>query len=125
MLAVAKHTAEPLEAQAKDETVLEFPETATLIPRLKATIDLQIERLQTHLDDLGGNASAGLKNAVVAMMGSGAAAIDKMRKTKVSKMLRDNQTALSLMTISYEMLHVHCTWLRATRDGQPCATSFG
>lgn len=82
-----------------------IPETAMLFPRLKSVVDAQIQRLDDRLQALGGHEAAGLKNAVSAVLGSSASTIDKMRnKARVSKMLRDDQSALSLMTISYEML---------------------
>ena len=105
MLALARHNAIPLDAQAQDEAVAQLPATATLIPRIKQTLDRQVERLNAHLDQLGGHEASGIKSAVSSVLGAGAAAIDKSRKTRVSKYLRDDQTALALMTISYTMLH--------------------
>ena len=46
--------------------------------------------------------------------GLGAAAIDSVRKTKVSKSLRDDYTALNLAAISYTMLHATAVGLGDT-----------
>ncbi|MDP9018604.1 MAG: hypothetical protein M3N19_09820, partial [Candidatus Eremiobacteraeota bacterium] len=45
-----------------------------------------------------------VKSAVLTIEGFFAGAIDKMRKTKVSKALRDDYTALALCTAGYTML---------------------
>jgi len=105
MLAVARHVAVPIHAQVTDESVLAITETATLLPRLQQVIDRQVDRLNAHLDQLGGHPASGIKEAVSNVIGSAAAAIDKSRKMTVSKMIRDDQTALALMTVSYTMLH--------------------
>lgn len=112
MLAIAKHVATPVDAQSKDEAAKMTPETSTLFPRIKQIIDRQVERLDTHLEQLGGHPAGGLKNAVSSIMGSAAATIDKSRKMRVSKMVRDDQTALALMTVSYTMLHATALGLR-------------
>jgi ferritin-like metal-binding protein YciE len=105
MLALAQHVAIPLDTQVKDQNVLGISETAALMPRIKQVIDRQVDRLRAHLDQLGGHPTAGVKEAMTSIIGNAAAVIDKTRKTPVSKMVRDDQTALALMTCSYTMLH--------------------
>ena len=118
MLALARHVAAPLDAQVQDEATRMLPATNSLFPKIKQTIDRQVERLNAHLDQLGGHPTSGIKSAVSSIIGSAAATIDKSRKTRVSKMVRDDQTALALMTVSYTMLHATALGLRdqATAD---------
>jgi ferritin-like metal-binding protein YciE len=114
MLALARHVAIPLDAQVKDENVQSISETAALMPKMKQIIDRQVDRLRAHLDQLGGHPTAGVKEAMTSVIGNAAAAIDKTRKTPVSKMVRDDQTALALMTCSYTMLHATASGLGDT-----------
>ncbi len=66
--------------------------------------DTHRQALKSALDALGGHEAAPAKNVVTNIEGWFAGAIDKMRKTKVAKSLRDDYTALSLCCISYSML---------------------
>ena len=61
--------------------------------------------VEAQLNNVGGSATSGVKSAWSALLGSGAAALNQVRKTKVSKSLRDDYTALGLSAISYTMLH--------------------
>lgn len=76
-----------------------------MISQIEATLDEHIEHLERHLKALGGSDSSPVKSAVSAVAGVVAGLYDKVRDEKVSKMLRDDYTALSLAAISYTMLH--------------------
>jgi hypothetical protein len=68
---------------------------------------------------MGGHELSGIKNAVSAVLGSGGAVVDKMRvRGRVSKILRDDQTALSLLSVSYELLHTTALALNDTNTAQ-------
>lgn len=104
MLALERHIRVPFDTQNKDSDFSEYPDAAELVLRMSATADEHIERLKTTLDDLGGHEASPVKSAVAQFEGAVAGAIDKMRKTKVSKALRDDYTALSLCCVSYSEL---------------------
>jgi hypothetical protein len=104
MLAVERHIRAPFETQAKDEDFSQYSGAREIVGRLSAISDRHVESLKTCLDGLGGHEASPIKSAVLNFEGLVASAIDKVRKTKVSKALRDDYTALSLCCVSYEML---------------------
>jgi hypothetical protein len=104
MLAVERHIRVPFETQCADNDVQEYSDAAGVVQRLKALTDTHIDALKNELERLGGHEASPIKSAVTLVEGVVAGAIDKVRKTKVSKALRDDYTALSLCTISYSEL---------------------
>lgn len=118
MLAVEHHIHEAVRRQQGDEQLTPFPEASALIERTEATLDNHIEALESHLEQLGGDAASPIKEAVSAALGVVAGWIDQVRPEQVSKMLRDDYTALSLAAISYHMLHTTALALQdqATAD---------
>ncbi|MFO7663935.1 MAG: hypothetical protein R6X18_15270 [Chloroflexota bacterium] len=105
MLAVEKHIHEAIRRQQDDDSVERFPEAAAVIRRAEATLDNHIAALESHLEDIGGDPASPVKEAVTAALGVAAGLYDKVRPEKVSRMLRDDYTALSLAAISYHMLN--------------------
>ncbi len=105
MLALEKHIHEAVRRQRDDKQVSSQPQTQQIISRIESTLDEHIEHLERHLKSIGGSGSSPVKSAVTAVAGVAAGLYDKVRDEKVSKMLRDDYTALSLAAISYTMLH--------------------
>ena len=106
MLALERHIGQPLARQLDMDESAEFTQAADIISSIKSLSDAHVAALEAHLKTVGGGGAASpIKSAVGTVLGAGAAAIGSVRKTKVSKNLRDDQTALSLATISYTMLH--------------------
>ncbi len=64
---------------------------------------------------LGGGAGTVVKEAVAAAAGTLAGIYGKVRPHPVSRMLRDDATALSLAAIGYSMLHTAAVALREAR----------
>jgi ferritin-like metal-binding protein YciE len=105
MLALERHIHDAVRRQKDDDHVKQHPEASRVINKIEETLDEHIEHLERHLNSLGGEASSPVKNAVSAVAGAAAGVYDKMRSEEVSKMLRDDYTALGLAAISYTMLH--------------------
>lgn len=105
MLALERHIHEPIKRQRDDDTVRNFNEAHQLLSKMEAMLDQHIENLEQHLESLGGEPSSPVKDTVSAVAGVAAGLYDKMRSDPVSKMLRDDYTALNLAAISYTMLH--------------------
>lgn len=105
MLAVERHLHQAIRRQKGDASLRAHPEAAAIIERTEAAIDNHIAALETRLEELGGDAAAPIKEAVTAALGAAAGVINQLRTEQVSKMLRDDYTALSLAAISYHMLH--------------------
>lgn len=85
----------------KDEIVIE------LLHELDKTVSKNVAELETHLEKLGGKTKEDIKTKLASFAGSVAGLIDKARSDTISKMVRDDYTALSMITIGYTMLHTH------------------
>jgi hypothetical protein len=105
MLALERHMKAPLDAQTGDDDHAKYGAAASLPSRIRTMIDAHEQALQARLDAVGGTGGAGVKSAWSQLVGDAAAAVNSSRKTKVSKRLRDDYTALALASISYTMLH--------------------
>ncbi|MDX1663097.1 MAG: hypothetical protein R3272_04840 [Candidatus Promineifilaceae bacterium] len=105
MLAVERHIHEAVRRQKDDNRLQSFPEASAVINHAEEMLDLHIAALESHLESVGGDPAAPAKEAITAALGVAAGLLDKVRTQKVSKMLRDDYTALSLAAISYHMLH--------------------
>ncbi len=105
MLALEQHIAQPLKRQLNMAESARYGQADELIAQMHATNAAHVAALEQCLARLGGHEAAGVKSAWSTLLGASAAAIDGMRKTKVSKSLRDDYTALNLAAISYTMLH--------------------
>lgn len=104
MLALERHIRIPFEAQVKDDDFSKYPQSGALVQQILDQSKRHIDALEAALNELGGNAADPVKSAVSQFEGFFAGAIDMMRKTKVSKGLRDDYTALALCTAGYTML---------------------
>ncbi len=105
LLALITHIEVPVKQQLNVDDTSEYAQAFAIINEIKDVTASQRTALELHLEKLGGHPASGIKSAWSAFLGAGAAAIDSTRKTKVSKSLRDDYTALSLASISYTMLH--------------------
>lgn len=104
MLAVEKHLRVPFDTQLNDGDFKEFQDTTDLVTRLSATTDQHISMLESTLRSLGGHEAAPVKDTVTSVAGAVAGIVDRVRKTKVSKALRDDYAALAFAIVSYEEL---------------------
>ncbi len=105
MIALERHIAEPIKHQASDDAVSGSPKAARVVNEALSLTQNHIDALQERLDALGGHAGSPFKSGVATALGSAAAAIGDVRKTEVSKYLRDDYSALSLASAGYTMLH--------------------
>lgn len=105
MLALERHMRIPFETQLKDDDFNDYANAKQLVSRLTSLSEKHIADLDSTLKNMGGHEASPIKSAVSQVEGMVAGMIDKARKTKVSKALRDDYTALSLCTVSYTMLH--------------------
>jgi ferritin-like metal-binding protein YciE len=106
MLAVEKEILEAVKRQADDDHVQDHNANAKgVIQRIERVAKQHTEQLDRHLEAMGGDPASGIKKVVTASMGAVAGMYDKMRSESVSKMLRDDYTALNLAAVSYTMLH--------------------
>jgi ferritin-like metal-binding protein YciE len=104
MLALEEHVCVPFRTQRDDAEFRSVAKAADLAQRLASLSETHIQALRSALDSLGGHPAHPAKSAVTNIEGWFASAIDKIRKTKVAKGLRDDYTAVALCTASYSML---------------------
>lgn len=105
MTALQKHILEAVERQIEDDRVKSEAQTIELIGKVKHTLTGQVSELQAQVERLGSQTGAAVKQTVSHVLGVFAGLLDKVRKDPVSKMLRDDYTALNLASFSYTMLH--------------------
>jgi hypothetical protein len=106
MMAVEEHIGSAVKRQAKDEHVNQRSTQASrIINNIAQTTERHEQVLKQHLSYLGGDAAKGIKEVATAALGTLAGIYDKVRTEPVSKMLRDDYTALNLATMGYTMLH--------------------
>jgi ferritin-like metal-binding protein YciE len=105
VLAFERHIKEPIARQRQFDAATMCTDVTRTIARIELMTDVHIRALEEQLQQLGGSAAGPVKSVVATVLGAGAAAIDGLRKAKVSKSLRDDYAALSLAAISYTMLH--------------------
>ncbi len=105
MLALERHMLPPLQTQNDDNHVQADSRASRLLKEALATVKAHVAALDSRLTALGGHAGSPLKSGVSSALGAVASAIDKARKTEVSKDLRDDYAAMCLASASYTMLH--------------------
>jgi ferritin-like metal-binding protein YciE len=114
MLSLERHIEEPLKRQLAMEDTNKYPDAKAVIAQIASLTESHARALEACLKQLGGHEASGVKSAWSALLGMGAAAVDSVRKTKISKALRDDYTALSLATMGYAMLHATAVGLGDT-----------
>ncbi len=105
MVTLNKHILEAVEHQIADSRVEKDSPAADLLGKVKSTLTRQVGELDGHVVRLGSETGATLKQVIGGVAGNIAGLYDKVRKDPVSRMLRDDYTALNMASISYTMLH--------------------
>jgi hypothetical protein len=107
MLALERHVAVAVERQRSSSRLAELPEAGVAVTAVDRLLARQISALEHYLRGFSGESRerGGLKSTVTRLTGALAGIYDRMREHEVSRMLRDDYTALSLVAVSYEMLH--------------------
>lgn len=105
MYALESHLAQPLRSQAKDEDFMAYPTAQVLVSRMLTRTENAMSLLEELVRQQGGDARGSFKSAVTAAAGAVAAVVNEGRTHHVTKKLRDDYTALSLVAVGYELLH--------------------
>ena len=104
VLALERLIKEAVARQTADEQVRENAEAATVVNEIALSTETRLTDLNELSDALGGGAGA-VKETVAAVAGVFAGLYDKVRKHPVSRLLRDDCTALALASTAYSMLY--------------------
>ncbi|MBC8126520.1 MAG: hypothetical protein H8M99_05170 [Gloeobacteraceae cyanobacterium ES-bin-144] len=111
VLALERLIEEAVTGQGKDDQVRAHPETAALISEISSCAVTRIDQLKELSESLGSGAGV-IKETVAAVAGAVAGLYDKVRKHPVSRMLRDDYSALALASTAYSMLYTTSLALR-------------
>ncbi len=104
MLALEKHIIKAVERQLESEDTSRYTEAKSLITKMQSTLKNHTASLEKYQDGKGGQDESLFKTAVAKVAGVAAGLYDQIRGDKVSRMLRDDYTALCLASVSYHML---------------------
>jgi hypothetical protein len=118
-LALELQTLNIISSQLKDEDVVNFPAVYGLLEQVKLTLEKHVSSLRELISSRYNNTTtqsltASLAETFSDVTGSVMGLYNKLRSEKVSKMLRDNHNALSLMALAYSMLYVTAKGLGET-----------
>lgn len=106
MVAVEEHIGAAVKRQLEDKELSRLnPQAGQIVQRITRHNEQHIKDLKQQLGALGGDPAKGIKEMASAALGVVAGLYDKVRSERVSKMLRDDYTALNLAIVSYSMLH--------------------
>lgn len=115
MVAMERDIKEALDWQCDDHGIARHPEASSLVREIAFGTDARLSAVSDLALTLGGGAGKALKEAVATAAGTLAGIYGKFRKHSVSRMLRDDYTALSLGAAAYSMLYATALALRDAR----------
>lgn len=104
-LALERHILEAVDRQRDDARVREHPEVNENVIRMQRMLKAHIAELESVASSYDSGVGTLVKKALGGAMGVAAGLYDKMRSQELSRIFRDNYTALSLASMSYVMMH--------------------
>jgi hypothetical protein len=104
VLALERLIKEAVASQSKDEKVRADVETSALVNAIASSTEMRLNDLNELSVALGSGTHA-VKETVTAVAGVFAGLYDMVRKHPVSRLLRDDYTALALASTAYSMLY--------------------
>ena len=124
VLALERLIKEAVTGQLKDDDVRADFETSALLGKIAACTETRMHDLKQLSDALGGGAGA-VKETVAAVAGVFAGLYDMVRKHPVSRMLRDDYTALALASTAYSMLYTTAVALHSNQVADVAQRGLG
>lgn len=103
-LALQKHILEALSHQRDSTKLKKMPEANELVIKIGRTLERHAQELEEMASTYDASQSM-LKKLVSQAFGNVAGLYDQVRDQQVSRMLRDNYTALSLASMGYTAYH--------------------
>ena len=110
MIALEKNIENAVAGQCDDRRVKADAQVLAVLQRVHRSCASRLHSLEKFADVLGTEMTGGIKEAVAAAAGVLAGLYDQIRCEPVSRMLRDDYTALCLASVSYTMLHTTAHW---------------
>ena len=122
LIAVLDHVSQAVATQAKDEDLRRIAHSGLVIDKISAILIRQHAELEAHVKVLGGaNGGGVLKDMLGTVAGALAGLYGKMRGETACRMLRDDHTAITFVTVCATMLH---TTALALNDSQTAALTL-
>lgn len=111
-----KYLLEVVKAQLDSDHIKRYEGTNPLLRSIQQTLESHLHQLDRWLDQIDeSKTSSQVRQNLSGTAGKIAAFFESMRSETASRMLRDTYAALSLVTISYTILHAGAL---ATHDGR-------
>ena len=105
MIGVERDIADAVQGQHEDSDVEAKPKLHRFLGVVAETAVTRRDALVRHAEELDGKLGAMVKEAVMATAGTLAGIYGKVRQHPISRMLRDDVTALHLAATAYSMLY--------------------
>ena len=105
LLALERHILEAIERQRGADVLKTEIEANKIAIQIERTLTTHITVLETLVEEYGGAAESIFKKAITEVLGGLAGLYDLVREHPVSRMLRDDYTALSLTAMAYTAYH--------------------
>lgn len=105
MTAVEKHVLEAIQRQRENDAVRNHIDVNTTLIEAERVLTEHVEHLTRLSGEYGGENENMFKKAVTAAAGIAAGLYDQVRQDTMTRMLRDDYTALSLIAMSYTAMH--------------------
>ena len=105
MLALIQGMVSAFDTQLASSDLPRHQKAQALVSEARATLESQALALAELLEKLHWEGPSMVKSAASSVSGRTAGIFGRMRTNEVSRMIRDDYTALSLASISYTMLH--------------------
>ncbi len=100
LVAATKHTLKAVEEQKESAHVMPDDDAFALLQLMEKKLRGQIPKLSKQSDRFESESFEGTKRKLAGFLGTIAGLIDKARKDPVSQLMRDNYTAVALLTAS-------------------------
>lgn len=105
MNAVERHVLEAVQRQRENDKVRNHIEVNTALIEVERVLNEHVDHLSRLSEEYGGDTENVLKKAITAAAGIAAGLYDQVRQDTITRMLRDDYTALSLVAMSYSAMH--------------------
>lgn len=104
-LAVVRHVLQAVTQQADERPIKDSREAAQIVNDIERTMRRQAAALESFVDQYGADTQSRVKKTVTEILGRAAGLYDRVREQTVSRILRDDYTALSLVAMGYTAFH--------------------
>lgn len=105
MIALNTKVLSDVRRQLDSFEIEDVPMVRETLEEVDRTIDAHLVRLEAEHEALGGEGGSAMKAIAGGVMGATSGMVERFRSEPVSRMYRDDYASLSLVAISYTMLH--------------------